>query len=717
MKSEATSLLRAYAAVLFCTSPRLGAWFALATCWSPRAALAGLIALVAAALWARLFSLSPAGEPHLVNSLLCGLFIGAFHAFDAALLGWLVAAALFVTQASNWLAALLWQAGRLPLLSLPFVLACWMIELATQSSQGAVMLAAPLSGDVGTFSWSWLNGFFTALGWLLLVPYPFAGAMIFAGLLAASRYLALLAIAGYLAGQAALTLFGRHESMLIGFNFMLAAMALGGIFAIPGRLSFVVAVIGGALAGWIAIAFGSALQGLHLPLLTLPFILAVWLWLGALGNRRTLAAPTLLLDAPSAPEASYERWRLAQVRGVGCGTSDSVALIPPYFGEWQVTQGFNGRHTHRAAWQHALDFEIFDDGAKANGTGTERADYFCFGAPLLAPVAGQVIAARDDLADVTPGEPDLANNWGNHVLLRTASGAYVLLAHLRQGSLQALPGTWVAAGQAVGACGSSGRAPVPHAHLHVQSGEALGSPTLPFHLVNVLVRRASDVREFRLCHQPQEADRITAAPRNERLAQAIGLPAGLRWSYRLTDDSGSNEVRADLCSELTLLGQSRLIAKNQASVAYESTAAALGCFDRSGPSDPLLDLWVLAMGLTPLSTAADCWHDRPSLDLLPLGSVRRLLVRCLFPLSAACLSTYHRRWDDSAHAWLQEGNHRFYLLPGWLWQARTRAWIEPGRGVAKLELDAFGCKRTAVLDAIEWMDAPAESLSLARRES
>lgn len=717
MKSVATSLLRAYAAVLFCTSPRLGAWFALATCWSPRAALAGLIALVAAALWARLFSLSPAGEPHLVNSLLCGLFIGAFHAFDAVLLGWLIAAALFVTLASNWLTALLWQAGKLPLLSLPFVLACWMIALATQNNRTAAMLAAPLSGNAGSFSWSWLDGFFTALGWLLLVPYPFAGAMIFAGLLVASRYLALLAVAGYLSGQAALLFFGRHESMLTGFNFMLSAMALGGIFAIPGRLSFVVALIGGALAGWIAIAFGSALQGLHLPLLTLPFIVAVWLWLGALGQRSTAAAPSLLLDAPSAPEASYERWRLAQVRGVGCGAPGSVALTPPYFGEWQVTQGFNGRHTHRAAWQHALDFEIVDDGAKASGTGTEREDYFCFGAPLLAPVAGQVIAARDDLADMRPGEPDLANNWGNHVLLRTATGAYVLLAHLRQGSLHVLPGTWVAAGQAIGACGSSGRAPVPHVHLHVQTGETLGSATQPFHLVNVLVRQANGVREFRLCHQPQEADRITAAPRDERLAQAIGLPAGLRWRYRLTDASDGNETRADLCSELTLLGQSRLTTTNQASVAYEFTAAALGYFDRSGPGSALLDLWVLAMGLTPLSTAADCWHDRPSLDLLPLGLMRRLLVRGLIPLGAACQSTYHRRWDDTAHAWLQEGEHHFRLFPGWAWQARTRAWIAPGHGVARLELEAFGCTRTAVLDTVERIDVPAESSSPARRES
>ena len=41
-------------------------------------------------LWARLFSLEKSGEGHLVNSLLAGLCLGAFHAFDSVLAGWLL---------------------------------------------------------------------------------------------------------------------------------------------------------------------------------------------------------------------------------------------------------------------------------------------------------------------------------------------------------------------------------------------------------------------------------------------------------------------------------------------------------------------------------------------------------------------------------------------------------------------------------------------------
>lgn len=700
------SLLRAYSAILFCSSPRFGAWLALMTLWSPGAALAGAVALIAAMVWARLLSLAPAGEPHLVNSLLAGLFIGAFHAFDSTLLVWLSVVSLSVTLLSSWLATRLWQAGRLPLLSLPFVLGCWLVALSTQNSRAAAPMAAVLTGNPAVVGWQaawdgqwgWADGFFSALGWLLLVPYPLAGALIFVGLVVVSRYLALLAIAGYLAGQGTLLLFGRHEAMLLGFNFMLTSMALGGIFATPGRLAFFVAALGAVCSAGMAMALGSLLQGWHLPLLTLPFILAVWLWLGALGSRQVNAAPTLLLDAPSAPEISFESWRLAKVRGQGCGRFGSLPVTLPFYGEWQVTQGFNGRYTHRDAWQHALDFEIFDGASRHAGSGQAREDYFCFGAPLLAPINGQVVAVRDDLADVEPGQPDVANNWGNYVLLRAADGSHVLLAHLRQRSLLVSVGVWVLAGQALAACGSSGRAPVPHLHLHAQSGATLGGPTSPFHLVNVLLRRDDGTREFRLCYEPLEGDVIAAAPRDERFALAMSLPSGMCWRFRY--ENGITTEHLTLRSELTLLGQSRLIASNGASVAYESSGTALGCFGRCGPGDRLLDLWTLALGLTPFSTSAECWHDQPSAELLPVGLMRRLIMRTLYPLGAACRSSYRRCWDETANAWRQEGNHRLRLLPGLTWQATTRAWIAPNQGVVRLELTMFGRVFRADLESV-----------------
>lgn len=700
----AAALLRAYAAVLFCDSPRVGAWFMLLTWCSPRAAAAGLFGLVCAALWARAFSLSTAGAPHLVNGLLVGLFMGAFHAFDWHFAAWLAGMSLFVTLCAHWFAALLWRAGRLPVLSLPFVLACWLAALAAPWRDAVSGLHDPF-GAASTLLPAATEGFFTALGWLFLVPYPVAGALLFAGLLVASRYLALLALAGYFAGQAALALSGSAGADMYGFNYMLAAMALGGIFSVPSRAGFAMAAAGGALAAWFALAFGAALQPLQLPLLTLPFIAAVYLWLGALAVRADNRAPRLTLDAPDEPERSYERARIAQVRG---GALDSIALMAPFFGEWRVSQAFDGPYTHRSPWQHALDVEIVEAGRNRRGEGDTQRDYFCFGTPVLAPAAAQVVKMRDDLPDMLPGEADIENNWGNFLMLRAGGGAHILLAHLKQGSIRVRPGDWVVTGQQLAACGSSGRAPEPHLHFHAQSSDQLGGATRAFHLANVLVRDAGGEGEFRLYHVPAQGVLVSSAPRDEGLAGALRMPQGKVLAYRLSrPGAGRGARRAALRSETTLLGQRRLRTDSGASAAFEETPYVVGHFDRQGGRDRLLDLWLLCLGLTPFSAVAGLWRDRPAFALLPLGPLRRAAAALARPLGAGCDSTYRRQWDESEHAWRQDGEHRFSPLPGLIWRAATSAWIAPGRGVTRLRMQMFGRHWEAVLDEAQPGDANA----------
>ena len=698
------ALLCAYASVLFCDSRRAGAWFMLLTWCSPRAAAAGLIGLACAELWARAFSLKAVGAPHLVNGLLTGLFMGAFYPFGWQLVLWLAGMALFATLSAHWLATLLWRAGRFPVLSLPFVLTCWLVALASPWHGGAAELSDPFGAASALLPVA-TEAFFGSLGWLFLVPYPLAGALLFAGLLIASPYLALLALSGYAAGQAAFALSGSSGADLYGFNTMLAAMALGGIFSVPSRAGFAMAVAGGALSAWLALAFGAILQPLHLPLLTLPFIAAVYLWLGALSARADNRAPRLALDAPDAPERSFERARIAQVRG---SAGDSVALMAPFFGEWRVAQSFDGPHTHRGPWRHALDVEIVDAGRNRRDESDAQRDYLCFGTPVLAPLAAQIVRMRDDLPDMPPGEADVENNWGNFLLLRSAEGAHILLAHLKQGSVRVQAGEWVVTGQQVAACGSSGRSPEPHLHFHVQSGDQLGAATRSFHLANVLVRSEAVEGEFRLYHVPGEGELIHNASRDEALAGALRMPQGKVRRYRLAGP-GSREGarRAELRSERTLLGQSRLTGASGASAAFEETPYAVGHFDRQGGRDRLLDLWLLCLGLTPFSTAARLWRDRPALALLPLGALRRAAAALVRPLGAGCKSIYRRQWDEAEHAWRQDGEHAFSPLPGIEWRATTSAWIAPGRGVTHMQMQMFGRRWEAVLEEV----APATANS------
>jgi hypothetical protein len=123
----------------------------------------------------------------------------------------------------------------------------------------------------------------------------------------------------------------------------------------------------------------------------------------------------------------------------------------------------------------------------------------------------------------------------------------------------------------------------------------------------------------------------------------------------------------------------------------------LGFYDRNARRDPLLDLWLLAVGLTPYSAVADQWSDRPPARLLPLPIGQRLLCTLLQPLGASCQSDYRRKWDEASGAWLQEGTHVLRLASGLAWQCNTLAWITPGLGVRRLQLESPATKWEAEL--------------------
>jgi murein DD-endopeptidase MepM/ murein hydrolase activator NlpD len=81
-----------------------------------------------------------------------------------------------------------------------------------------------------------------------------------------------------------------------------------------------------------------------------------------------------------------------------------------------------------------------------------------------------VVSAHDGEPDMTPGI--LSNNLeaptGNHVFLQLETGTYLVIAHLKQGSLTVKTGETVQEGQIIGQCGNSGNTSEPHIHIHHQ---------------------------------------------------------------------------------------------------------------------------------------------------------------------------------------------------------------------------------------------------------
>ena len=102
---------------------------------------------------------------------------------------------------------------------------------------------------------------------------------------------------------------------------------------------------------------------------------------------------------------------------------------------------------------------------------TKLEDYGCYGIPVLAPSSGIVVKAHDGEPNEKPGAP--SHNFkaptGNHVVIRLEeTRTYLVIAHLKPGSVSVKTGEAVVEGQLIGECGNSGNTSEPHIHIHHQ---------------------------------------------------------------------------------------------------------------------------------------------------------------------------------------------------------------------------------------------------------
>jgi len=679
-------LSRAYGSILFAEKPWVGALFILATLWFPNTGLAGLLAAMSGILIASVLKFRNLESGlHVYNSLLVGLSLGAYYQLDVYLAVLIVLGAMLAVLVTVAMSDIMWRVGRLPVLSLPFVLVALTVTLAAHSYGTLSRYLLPLVPH-HTFITAYVDQFFTALGSAFFIPHPMAGALLFLGVLLTSRYLALLAVAGFIVGLTTYSFLSGnpHPDLLAwnGFNFILVAMALGGIFMVPSRGSFALAMVASMLTALITAASETLMLVYNLPVMALPFLLTSLTVLLALSYRPSSSGLQLLLHAPALPEKSAERARLATVRQ---GEYGSIPISSPFYGTWSVYQGFDGEHTHQAPWQHAFDFYIEEHGKSYRTDGVQLEDYYCFSLPVLAPVSGYMVQALHTLPDNAPGQVDADNNWGNYALIRMHNGLYALLAHLQQHSISIPVGSYVYAGQQIAQCGSSGRSPQPHLHVQVQSSETLGSPTHPFHLSAVLYQtKNKQERQFTLFARPNRGEKISFAKIDTALLRSLSMEVGKTWHYAVHVNEQAS--RRALHVEISLLGELRLVSDVGASAAFIHNAGVLACYDRNDVADVFLDAWLLALGLTPLNEGRLNWQDQAPLRLLPKTWQQRVFSALFLPLGGGLSSEYARQWQGDD--WLQTAEHHLSLPFGAHITAQSTAHIVPHLGCQNLLLDS-----------------------------
>jgi urea transporter/murein DD-endopeptidase MepM/ murein hydrolase activator NlpD len=536
------ALLLSYSRIFFAEDRTLGALVLLATLTAPQHAVFGLIGGGLSSLTAWVVGVdrdSVRKGVYGLNGILTGLGIGYYFAPTPAMLIVLLVTSVFLTFVTVFLNALLYRHCGLPAMSMPFTLVSWLVMGASTGCSRMVLqgarahLAALPSGLLP----SWLESFCSALGAVLFRLDPLTGLVIVVGLLAWSRMALLLLAVGFVTTAALQAALGIDPRAVGGdaltFNQMFTALAVGGIFTVPGPGSLLMAILA-ASGSLLSLAGTMALLPAAMSPLALPFNLGVWVTLYTLNLRLHPSLDLFLAPAPpGSPEENLNRSR-EQLRA---WKRWGVALSLPFRGSWTVSQGIDGGITHRGDWRFAYDFHVLGPaGASFSGTGSTVEEYYAYGLPVIAPAPGTVHTVIDGIADNAVGRTNASDNWGNCVILEHAPNYYSCLAHLKPGSILVKPGDFVGRGSPLGQCGNSGRSPWPHLHFQAQMSPLVGAPAIAFELANILVAR-SGREEFAAKGGLREGDAARNAEPCSDYGQYFPYLLGTGWPFRLYDGS------------------------------------------------------------------------------------------------------------------------------------------------------------------------------------
>ncbi len=472
--------------------------------FNPYAGFAGIIAAVLAIVIAYFTGLNTVyiqRGTYSYNALIIGIGLGTVYNFNSAF--WLL---LLVIVVLSVILSVVFQSrmGKygLPFLTLPFVICFWMVLLVTKDFAAI---------DFTFRNIYWLNDlyavgdqklvrfimfmenmdmpplvstFFRALSSLYFQNNILAGVLIATGILIHSRIIFSLIIVGFISAYCFNYIVMAHpEGMnyyLLGGNFILVSVAVGGFFTVPSIHSYFWAIISVPITFIIVMGLGRITGQWNLPVYSMPFCITVicLLYFFSLKaqNSRIVLTPLQLFS----PEKNLYNYLNNKERLLN---SNKIRLKLPFMGKWMVSQGYDGNITHKGDWSKAMDFIIVDHALKTYDQYASSPEHFyCYNKPVLAPADGFVQQVEDFIEDNEVGKVNQQQNWGNTIVIKHAEGLYTKMSHLKKNSFRVKAGDYVRQGDIVAACGNSGRSPEPHLHFQVQTSPYIGSKTFAYPL-------------------------------------------------------------------------------------------------------------------------------------------------------------------------------------------------------------------------------------------
>lgn len=620
------SVFFSYSQILFSNRRWLGAVVLLATFASPKIALMSLLGVILSNYTAYLLRFEPAKIESGFYGF-NGILFGAATVFYYELTPlFLLLIPLFVVISFLISAVLenhLAVTFNLPGLSLPFVITVF-IYIIFLGNYSDIQLAQN-GTDANYFSFLPLlvKNYFKSLALIYFQPNIITGVIIALAILAFSRALFVLSITSFFLSGLVLQLLlpGQSESLaiIVGFNAIITSFALGGSLVLPSGKSFMLTLFATAVIVLMTGFFSILLTGYGLPVLVLPFNFVTLATIYSLKFRKDQTDLVLLYFKPGSPEENlyYHQNRKARF--------DNFKLFfpeLPVWGEWTVSQAFDGEYTHKDKWRYAWDFILTEDGKQFENEGDVVEDYFCYGLPVCAPLHGKVVKVVDGIPDNVIGESNIAKNWGNTIVIDHSEGLYSALSHLKPGSIKVEEGQIVDKGDIIAACGNSGRSPYPHLHFQFQIDDTIGGHTHKFPFAFYLEKSEGELA-LKSFDYPKVNSMVQNLEKHKTLAKAFDFRFGetYKFEYQRKGETKVEEWKIGID-----ISSTKFIESTAGAVAYIYTSGKVFYFSSfSGNRDCALYYFYLAAMQAPLSYHEGLiWEDSYSISELPVGFVRFL---------------------------------------------------------------------------------------------
>ncbi|MEQ1732660.1 MAG: urea transporter [Bacteroidia bacterium] len=488
------------------------------------------------------------------NALFLGMSLGYEFSFNSVFIALFISAILILLLITVWLKGL-FAVYSLPFLSLPFIISYWIVSLAAanfsniqldeshiytvneltrnQSSSWYVFVHA--IDDIHLFPFA-LNYFKTLAGTFFQTSV-LAGVCVAAGLLYSSRIAFSLSVIGFGMAYVFYAMFGADVAdlnhNLLGANFIFLAIAIGCFFLLPNAQTYLTVIILVPILMLVALSFGKILEVFQLKAYSLSFSVVCTAFLFSL-NQRWLQRYLQLVTVHyfSAEKTIYKYLNSVQ----RFKHEHLYKLSLPFAGEWNVSQGYDGKITHLGDWSKALDFVIVDSKNRSYREPTRTnedftvGNFYCYNKEIYAPYDGYIYDIINTIDDNDVGDVNMEQNWGNTIIINHLNGLFSQISHIKKDSFGVFIGQYVTKGTYLATCGNSGRSPEPHIHFQLQTTPTIGDKTLAYPIA-YFIERIGTQKTLRISTVPTENSYISNVQVNELLATSFSFLPGHKLSF------------------------------------------------------------------------------------------------------------------------------------------------------------------------------------------